>query len=311
MQWHAAPTYLNGTWQPLAQAKVPVLDRGFMFGDGIYEVIPVDTVGHLRAPFRAAAHVARLARGLAAIGIANPHSAEQWLALIAAVLAANPWPRQTLYLQVTRGVAKRDHTFPADTPATVLATSWPWPPIAPEALTQGVAAVTHVDERWLHCDIKSTSLLGNVLMKQHAATQHAAETILLRDGYLTEASTANVFIVQNGTIVAPTKNHLILPGITYDVVAELARAHGLPFVVRPITAAELKAADEVWLSSSGREVMPVTQLDGAPVGNGQPGPLCAQLVRIYQAAKEADAQAWQARLPSLPACPGAGAPPAG
>jgi D-alanine transaminase len=301
--------YLNGRWMPLADATISVLDRGFIFGDGVYEVVPVDTIDldsrKVRAPFRAAEHFARLARSLAAIGIANPYSEAHWLDLTAQLIERHPWARQLVYIQITRGVFKRDHAFPQGIAPTVFAMSSEWPAIPAEVFTQGVSVVTHPDERWLHCDIKSTSLLGNVLMKQYAVEHGATETVMLRDGYLTEGSSTNVFVVKNGTIAAPVKSHLMLPGITYDAALAVAQAHGAKLDLRPIAEAELRAADELWLSSSGREVMPVTQLDGAAVGSGAPGPMFARMRNWFAAAKREDAGLWLKRRAAAPS--GAGA----
>ncbi len=300
MDWQDATCYLNGEWQPLASARISVLDRGFIFGDGVYEVIPVDTVEPgLRAPFRAREHFARLERSLAAVRIDNPLAMAEWLGLLAALIERHPWPRQTVYLQVTRGAAKRDHAFPPGVAPTVFAVSSPWPPIPPENLERGVACVTHADERWLHCDVKSISLLGNVLMKQFAVDHGAFETILFRDGLLTEASSANVFVVARGTLVVPAKSNLILPGITYDAVLDIARARGIATDVRPVDASEVRAADELWLSSSGREVLPVTRLDGEPIGDGAPGPLFRRMHGWFQQAKREDALRWKSLLPGL------------
>lgn len=294
MEWHEGTCYLNGTWQPLAEAKVPVLDRGFIFGDGVYEVIPVDTVDGIRAPFQARPHYARLQRSLDAVRIANPCTMEQWLDLTAELIERHPWPRQLIYVQVTRGVAKRDHPFPAGVEPTVFMNASPWPGIPAEQIADGVVAVTHPDERWLHCDIKSVSLLGNVLMKQYAIDHGASETVMLRDGLLTEGSSTNTILVKNGRVIAPQKTVQILPGITYDAVFEIAQAHGLPTERRPVPEAELRAADEIWLSSSGREVLAITTLDGRPVGDGRPGPVYRQVQQWLQDAKRDEARAWQA-----------------
>jgi len=300
MEWDQATCHLNGQWLPLADARVSVLDRGFIFGDGVYEVVPVDTVDGVRAPFRAAEHCARFARSMAAVRIDNPHDDSQWLALLSQLIERHPWPRQSVYLQVTRGVAKRDHAFPPGVSPTVFAVSSPWPVIASEQLEHGVAVVTHADERWLHCDIKSVSLLGNVLMRQFAVEHDAAEAILLRDGRLTEGSSANVFVVRAGRLSAPAKDHLILPGITYDAVFDIARAHGLACDVLPIGEADLRGADEIWLSSSGREILPVTRVDGNAVANGRVGPLFRQMHVWFQEAKRSDALRWRERMQQFP-----------
>jgi len=302
MEWQQATCYLNGEFAPLASAKVSVLDRGFMFGDGVYEVIPVDQIGPLgSAPFRAREHFDRLERSLAAVRIANPLARDEWLRLLARLIDMHPWPRQLIYLQVTRGVAKRDHPFPPGVMPTVFAVSSPWPLIPRAQLENGTAAVTHADERWLHCDIKSTSLLGNVLMKQFAIEHDATETVMLRNGLLTEGSSTNIIIMRSGKLVAPQKTNLILPGITYDAVFDIARAHGMPCEVRPVAEAELRSADEILLSSSGREVLAITRLDGEPVGDGKPGAGFHRIHAWYQLAKRDDAQCWRGELERLAA----------
>jgi D-alanine transaminase len=271
--------YLNGEFLPLEDAKVPVLDRGFIFGDGIYEVIPV----YGRLPLRGAEHLARLANGLAAIRIANPHTDAQWMSIIEGVIAACPHDDQALYMQVTRGVARRDQAFPNPPPRpTVLVMAWQMSKPSAEQRTQGVACIVQQDFRWHRCDIKSTSLLGNCMLRQAAADAGAVESVLIRDGMVTEASTSNVFLVKDGRIATPPKNTDVLPGITYDLVLDLAREHGLEVAVRAIAAGELDDADELWLSSSTKEVLPVTRLDGRPVGNGRPGPMYQRMYGIYQ-----------------------------
>ena len=297
--WQEATCYLNGQWTALSDAKVSVLDRGFIFGDGVYEVIAVDTVAGIRAPFRAHQHFVRLQRSLDWVRIDNPLSVEQWLDLTAEVIERHPWPRQLVYVQVTRGAAKRDHPFPTAVAPTVFVNTSPWPAIPAEQIERGVTAVTHVDERWLHCDIKSTSLLGNVMMKQYAIDHGASETVMLRDGFLTEGSSTNVSVIKNGVISTPPKTVQILPGITVDGLAQIAAEHGVEVQGRPIAAAELRAADEVWLSSSGREVLAIVSLDGTPVGAranaGRPGPMYRNMHAWFQQAKQADAKQWAAQ----------------
>jgi D-alanine transaminase len=293
MEWNEATCFLGGRWQPLADATIPVLDRGFIFGDGVYEVIPVDSVDGVRAPFRATQHFERLQRSCDGIALTNPYSTEQWLDLLDDIIERHPWPRQAVYVQVTRGVAKRDHAFPVGVPPTVFMNTSPWPVIPPEQIEHGVAVVTHADERWLHCDIKSVSLLGNVLMKQYAVDHGAFETVMLRDGHLTEASSANVVVVKGGVVVAPRRSTEILPGITCDASYDLAREHGLALELRQVPEAELRSADELWLSSSGREVLPITRLDGRPVGSGEPGPLYRRMQAWFQAEKRKEALRWQ------------------
>ena len=290
------PCLLNGQMQPLSQAKISVLDRGFIFGDGVYEVIAVDTFDGIRAPFRAHAHFARLQRSLDAVRIDNPLVVEQWLDLTAEVIERNPWPRQLVYVQITRGAAKRDHPFPAGVAPTVFVSTTPWPSIPSEQIEQGVAAVTHADERWLHCDIKSTSLLGNVLMKQYAVDNGASETVMLRDGFLTEGSSTNVSVIKDGVISTPPKSVQLLPGITVDGIAHIAQQHGVNVDVRPVAASELKTADEIWLCSSGRELLAIVSLDGAAVGAaasaGKPGPMYRRMHQWFQQAKREDARDW-------------------
>lgn len=270
--------YLNGKFVPLEQATVPVLDRGFIFGDGVYELIPV----YSRAPFRMDEHLARLERSLGAVRIANPYGREQWRAVIGELVAQAPSDDQGVYLQVTRGVAKRDHAFPAGVEPTVFAMSNPLvnPPAA--LVEKGATAVSAPDNRWLRCDIKSISLIGNVLLRQLSADAGAAETILFRDGILTEASASNVFVAKNGLLLSPPKSNLILPGITYDVVVEIAQQLGLPLEFRDVRDAEVRAADEIWVTSSSKEILAIVELDGKPVGDGRPGALFRRAWQGYQ-----------------------------
>jgi D-alanine transaminase len=278
--------YLNGEFMPLEQAKIPVLDRGFIFGDGVYEVIPV----YSRRPFRLHEHLARLQASLDAIRIANPHANEKWKDLVERIVAANPWEDQGVYLQVTRGVAPRDHTFTRGAKPTVFVMANPLVTPSAEVVRNGGAAIVVQDFRWTRCDIKSTSLLGNCMLRTEAAERGCTEAILVRDGFLTEASASNVFVVRDGTVLAPPKSHLMLPGITYDVVLELLAANAVPHAVRPVTEAELRSADEVWVTSSSREVMAITTLEGKPVGRGEhagrPGPVFARAYALYQQYKE-------------------------
>lgn len=270
--------FLNGRFLPLEQATVPVLDRGFIFGDGVYELIPV----YSRAPFRMDEHLARLERSLAAVRIANPYARDKWRSIILELVAKQPWDDQGVYLQVTRGVAKRDHAFPAGVEPTVFAMSNPLVNPPQELVEKGVAAVSAPDNRWLRCDIKSISLIGNVLLRQASADAGAAETILFRDGILTEASASNVFVAKNGVVLSPPKSNLILPGITYDVVVEIAQQLGLALEFRDIREAEVRAADELWVTSSSKEILAVVELDGKPVGEGRPGPLFRRAWEGYQ-----------------------------
>lgn len=280
---HDPLVYLNGAMTPLSQATVSVLDRGFIFGDGIYEVIPM----YQRTLFRTEQHLARLFRSLASIGIDNPHSAEEWRALIAQVTAAAPDADQMVYLQVTRGVAKRAHAFPAQSTPTVFIMSNPIQLPSASARQHGVACVSMEDKRWLRCEIKSTSLLGNVLAAQNAVEHQASESIQFRDGMLTEASASNVWIVKDGVVMGPPKDNLILEGIRYQLIEELCAASGIRFATARITRADVFAADEVMLSSASKEILAVRSIDDRLIGDGLPGPLYQTLYAAYQTAKAA------------------------
>jgi len=275
--------YFNGSFMPLEQAKVPVLDRGFIFGDGVYEVIPV----YSRRAFRLREHLARLQHSLDGIQLPNPHTADEWVAILTGLIARNAPQDQYLYLHITRGVAPRDHAFPNPpvTP-TVFAMSNPLvhPPAA--VLQSGVACITAQDNRWLRCDIKAIALLPNVLLRQSAVAAGCAEAILIRDdSFLTEGAASNIFVVRDGVLLAPPKDHLMLPGITYDVLLELAAANGIPHQVRRILKEELFGADELLLTSSTREVLAVTTLDGKAIGDGRPGAMFARMYELYQTFK--------------------------
>ena len=274
--------FLNGRFMPVEEAMVPVLDRGFIFGDGVYELVPV----YSRVPFRIDQHLARLDRSLAEVRIRNPYSRERWREVITQLIAQQPFEDQGVYFQVTRGVAKRDHAFPKGVEPTVFIMSNPLVNPPADQVARGARAVTAVDYRWLRCDIKSISLIGNCLLRQLSADTGAAETILLRDGKLTEASASNVFIVEGGVIRTPAKSNLILPGITYDVVVELAQGAGLPLEFSEVTEAQLRGADEVWVTSSSKEVLAIVELDGRPVGDGKPGPVFARMYQLYQDFKQ-------------------------
>ena len=276
--------FLNGKFMPIEEARVPVLDRGFIFGDGVYELIPV----YSRVPFRIDEHLARLERSLAAVRIRNPYSRAEWRDIILQLVAKQSFEDQGIYFQVTRGVAKRDHAFPKDENVTPTVFVMSNPLVSPpKALVEsGAAAVTAVDDRWHRCDIKSISLLGNCLLRQVSADAGAVETILFRDGKLTEASASNVFLVRRGVILSPPKTNLILPGITYDVVVELAQAGGLTLEFRDLSEAEVRGADEIWVTSSSKEVLAVTLLDGKPVGSGKPGPVFHAMYKLYQDFKQ-------------------------
>lgn len=270
--------YLNGEFMPLEAARIPVLDRGFIFGDGVYEVIPVYS-GH---PFRLPEHLRRLQHSLDSIRLANPMSDAEWTKLTQDVIARNAGEDQSVYLQVTRGAAKRDHAFPKDAKPTVFMMSSPLVTPPREQIENGVQAITATDYRWLKCDVKSISLLGNCLLRQTAMDAGAVEVVLFRDGFLTEASASNVFVVRNGIVLAPPKNHLVLPGITYDVVLELLAAHGIAHEVREVPEQGVKTAQEIWVTSSTKEVLAVTTLDGKAVGGGKPGAVFRRVYQLYQ-----------------------------
>lgn len=270
--------YLNGQFLPLQEARVPVLDRGFIFGDGVYEVIPV----YSRHAFRLAEHLRRLQRSLDAIRLENPMPEADWARLISDVAARNDGDDQSIYLQVTRGPAPRTHEFPSVVHATVFMMSTPLTAPPRELVDNGVACITTGDYRWLRCDVKSVSLLANCLLKQMAVDAGVTEVIMFRDGYLTEAAACNVVVVRDGVLLAPRKNNLILPGITYDVVLELAQKNGMPLETRDVTESEVRGAHEIWITSSTKEVLAVTRLDQQPVGGGTPGPLFRRMHAWYQ-----------------------------
>ncbi len=272
--------YLNGEFMPIADAKISVLDRGFIFGDGVYEVIPV----YSRRAFRLAEHLKRLQHSLDGIKLANPHSDDEWTRLIDELIARNEAQDQYLYLHITRGVAKRDHAFPNPPVApTVFMMSNPLPIPPADLLSSGVACITAPDNRWLRCDIKAIALLPNVLLRQMAVDAGCAETILIRDNaFMTEGAASNIFLVKDGKLLAPPKDNLMLPGITYDVILEIAALNGIPHEVRKISVTEIFAADELLLTSSTKEVLAITQLDGKPVGTGKPGAMFARLHKLYQ-----------------------------
>jgi D-alanine transaminase len=232
----------------------------------------------------------RLERSLGRLRIDNPFDADGWRGLIDALIARHSWDDQFIYLQVTRGVAKRDHAFPKGVTPTVFGMSSVLPRVPAQQLAHGVSAVSLPDERWLNCDIKSTSLLGNVLARQSAIDAGAAECVMYRDGFLTEGSSSNIWVVHDAQVLAPPRDRLILEGIRYGLLQELCESQGLPFEMRPISRAEVESADELMLSSATKEVLAITRLDGRPVGSGEPGPVFARLHAAYQLAKTASAR---------------------
>jgi D-alanine transaminase len=277
--------FLNGEFMPLAEARIPVLDRGFIFGDGIYDVVPV----YGRKLFRFDEHLARLNRSMDKIRIPRPAGDEEWLARCRHLVAARPEADQVVYIQVTRGVAPRDHVMPAHPVPTVFMMSNALKPATAEQRHHGVACVTARDFRWERGDIKSTSLLGNVLARQISADHQAVETIMFRDGHLTEASASNVWIAHEGALLGPPKSDHVLEGIRVELLRELCQDAGIAYNLRPISEADVRAADEVMLSSATKEILPVTRIDGEEVGHGalrgKPGPVYARLFEAYQRAK--------------------------
>ncbi|MBA4178400.1 MAG: D-amino acid aminotransferase [Leptothrix sp. (in: Bacteria)] len=285
----SALCFLNGEYLPVAEARVPVLDRGFIFGDGIYEVVPV----YGQRLFRFDEHLARLNRSLAKVRIPGPASRDEWLErcrrLVAATFESTGAADQVVYLQVTRGVAPRDHVMPQGVTPTVFMMCNPMKAASTEQRHAGVACTTARDFRWERGDIKSTSLLGNVLARQMSADHGAVETLMFRDGFLTEAAASNVWVVHEGALLGPPKSEHVLEGIRVELLRELCEECGIAYNLRPIPEADVRAADEVLLSSATKEVLAVTRIDGELVGHGalrgKPGPVYAKLYEAYQQAK--------------------------
>ena len=280
----ADPVYLNGRFLPLAEAGISPLDRGFLYGDGVYELIPV----YSRRPFRLAEHLTRLQATLDGIRLANALDSTGWAAVVERLIVEAPWDDQSIYLQVTRGADnKRDHAFPpATVPPTAFAFSSPLITTPAAIRATGVAAITVPDDRWAHCNLKVVSLLANILARQQAVDAGCAEALLIRDGFVKEGAASNIFVAKDGVLLAPPKTRFMLPGITYDIVLELAAGHGQPLEIREIHENELRVADEVWMTSSTKEVLAITTLDGLPVGTGRPGPLAGRMWQWYQDFKQ-------------------------
>lgn len=272
--------YLNGDYVRLGDAKISVLDRGFIFGDGIYEVVPC----YGGKPFLMGNHLARLQRSLAAIRLDTGWDVADWERLVLEMLSRSGSGDCTIYLQVTRGVAKRDHGFPQSSQATIFCMVSPLKRPDAAKREHGMSAVGMDDERWLHCEIKSVSLLGNVLAKQHATDAGVDEVLQFRNGHLSEGSSCNIWMVKDGVLHAPVRDHFILEGIRYGFLEALAAKAGIPFEARPISRDEVARADELMLSSATKEILPITQYDGQPVGTGKPGPVYARLRADYDAA---------------------------
>jgi D-alanine transaminase len=282
-------SYLNGAFLPLREARISPLDRGFLYSDGAYELMPV----YGGRPFRFAAHAARLTRSLNEIRMEDPHTRQEWHDLLSTLITRNGGGDQYVYWQVTRGAEfGRNHAPLPEIPRTVFAFCAPLPAASQATLDNGVSCVTAADTRWAQCDIKSISLLANVLLRQQAVDADAAETILLRDGELMEASSSAVHVVTGGAVLTPPNSRKILPGTTRGVMEEMAVRVGIPYRSVSVSETQLRSADEVWISAATREVQAVTRLDGRPVGTGRPGPLWR---RIY-----AELQRYKGELASQP-----------
>jgi D-alanine transaminase len=273
--------FLNGRFIPDAEATISVFDRGFVFGDGVYELVPV----YSRHPFRLDSHLRRLQASLDGIRLDNPYGMDGWRKLILQLIELHDFTDQSVYIQVTRGVAPRDHPFPKGVPPTVFMFVQPLVTATPELKRAGVCAVTAIDNRWSRCNIKAISLLPNILLRQQAVDAECAETVMLRDGWLTEGTASNIFVVKHGVLLAPPPSNLMLTGVTYDVVLELAAANGIPSELRPISEAEVRGADELWMTSSTKEILAIVKLDDMPVGAGVPGPLAQRMDGLYQTFK--------------------------
>jgi D-alanine transaminase len=278
----ADEVYLNGEFVPRLEARLPIMDRGFLFGDGVYEVIPVYGGRLLRLD----QHLDRLDNSLAGIRLQNPLRRSEWIGIMGRLVEAASGKDQSIYLQVTRGAAPdRDHLFPQEVRPTVVVMARPLKPRNPDISAKGIVAITLEDIRWQRCDVKAVTLLANVLLRQAAADAGADEAILVRNGLALEGSSSNLFLVKSGEVVTPPKSNYLLPGITRDLVLELAHLDGIPCVERDVPESELTQADEIWISSSTREVIPVTRLNGTPVVDGLPGPLWRRLDALYDVYK--------------------------
>ncbi|MDX1518932.1 MAG: D-amino acid aminotransferase [Gammaproteobacteria bacterium] len=271
--------YLNGEFLPLSEAKIPVMDRGFLFADGVYEVMPTYN-GRI---FRIEEHLLRLDNSLSGIYMKNPMSMDEWKNMLEVLVEKNEGKHQSLYLQVTRGVSERDHLFNEDLKPTIFAMS---KPLREKTSSPGIAAITREDSRWKHCDLKTIALLPGVLLRNEARSKGATEAILYIDNFITEGAASNVFVIKANVIKTPPKGKHILPGVTRDLVVELMLDNGLDCREEPVTLEELRDADEIWITSSTWEIVPVITLDGRNVGSGQPGPVYAEANRIYQEFKE-------------------------
>ena len=283
-------SYLNGAFVPLQEARISPLDRGFLYSDGVYELMPV----YGGRPFRFEAHADRLTRSLAGIKMEDPHTRSEWRDLLSTLITRNGGGNQYVYWQVTRGAEfGRNHAPLPKIPRTVFAFCAPLPVVPAATLENGVECVTAQDTRWAQCDIKSVSLLANILLRQQAVDSNAAETILLKEGQLMEASSSAVHVVIDGVIVSPPRSRQILPGTTRSAMEEVATTAGITYTSTPVSEKQLRAADEIWISAATREVQPVTKLDGQPVGTGKPGPVWQRVYEQWQRYKrELQGQPW-------------------
>lgn len=275
--------YLNGAYMPIEDAKISPLDRGFIFGDGVYEVIPYYAGKGLRAK----EHLLRLQRSMDELYLANPYSLDEWESIIHRLIEQNGGGNVGVYIQVTRGVAKRDFPPPAGITPTVFLMVNPLATPKPEIYERGISAVSLDDSRWMRCHVKSTALLGAVLLKHEGTLAGGDEAVMFRDGYLTESTASNIAAVKSGVILCPPMDNLILGGITYELMIELARKNKLPLEVRRVKRLEVLQADELWIMSSTKEVVPIVTLDGKPIGTGTPGPMFKKMYQLFQDYKKA------------------------
>jgi D-alanine transaminase len=275
--------YLNGEYLPQSQAKVSVLDRGFLFGDGVYEVIPVFG----GKPLRLDEHLDRLQRSMNRVSLDNPMTSDQWKAVFQSLLEENPGADRSIYLQVTRGAAPvRDLSIVADLKPTVFIMVNDIKPVDYAMLERGIEAITVDDFRWKACDIKSVSLIANVMIRLQANQSSVVDAVMVRDGLVTEGTASNIFVVHAGVISTPPKSDCLLPGITRDLVIELARLNGIKVEERDIKEQELETADEIWLTSSTREIAPVVKINNHVVGKGVAGECWKRIIKIYQEYKQ-------------------------
>lgn len=288
--------YLNGKWLPLGKATVSVLDRGFLFGDGIYEVVPV----YSRMPFRWDSHLARLQRSMSEMQLKDPLGPDGWTSIVRGLIDREPSVDQFIYLQMTRGVGKRDHAFPKPTPApTIFGMTSPLSRPAASLRMHGLTAQSMDDGRWSRCDIKSIALLGNVLAREAAVQAGFDEAVLFRDGQLTEGAASNIWVVRGDQLLAPPASGALLDGIRIGLLESLAPKAELEFVRRPITRDEVFGADELLLTSATKEILPIRLLDEEAIGNGRFTRPTSAYHRL-QAAYDAEIEAHRAMAEGAP-----------